>query len=108
MPVLAKISNKLPDQTRPDKDSLTSQSTVLDRPLLSSKKSLHFETYKGSWNEQKYGYGSRRGPKLRITVLVETSSKLLLYSAQDNVVLAEEEAPFQDTEVVVERTKILS
>jgi hypothetical protein len=54
------------------------QSTVVVRPLLSSKRRTHFETSKWSWKEQKYGRGSRRGPKPRMIVLAKAISKLLL------------------------------
>jgi hypothetical protein len=39
------------------------------------------------WKEQKYGQGSRRGPKPRITVLATTISKLLLSSLSLNLYL---------------------
>jgi hypothetical protein len=46
-----------------------------DKSLLSPKKKPHFKTRKSYWDEQKYGHGSRRGAKSRMSVLVKTSSK---------------------------------
>jgi hypothetical protein len=51
--------------------------TQKDKPLLSSKRRPHFKTRKRSWNEQKFGHGSRGGPKPRTTVLARTSSNIL-------------------------------
>jgi hypothetical protein len=60
----------------------THRNTQKDQPLLSSKRSLHFQTHKWSWNEQKSGPGSQRAPKLRTNVLASASSNLLLCYAR--------------------------
>jgi hypothetical protein len=66
---------------RQDSISRAPRWTDLDQPLLSSKRKHHFKTHKWSWNEQKYGHGSRRGPKPRLIVLARANSKLLPYSS---------------------------
>jgi hypothetical protein len=48
-----------------------------DKPLLSSKRSQQFQTYKPSWKEQKLDHGSRRSWKPRTIVLARTSCSLL-------------------------------
>jgi hypothetical protein len=60
-------------------------STQKEKPLLSSKRRPRLQTYKRSWNEQKYGHWSRRDPKPRTTVLTRTASNLLLSYAMLNL-----------------------
>jgi hypothetical protein len=49
-----------------------------DPQSLSWKRGHGMKTHEGSWREQKYDSGSRRGPKPRMTVLAKASSKFLL------------------------------
>jgi hypothetical protein len=46
--------------------------------VLSSKRRSHSQTHKWSWNEQKFGHGSRWGPKPRTTMPAKTSRNLRL------------------------------
>jgi hypothetical protein len=52
--------------------------TQKDQPLLSSKRWPYLQTRTWSWNEQKFGHKSTRGPKPGTTVLTRTSSNLLI------------------------------
>jgi hypothetical protein len=45
------------------------ESRVAVRHVLTSKRRPHFKTHKWFLNEGKYGHGSRRGPKPRMTAL---------------------------------------
>jgi hypothetical protein len=46
-----------------------------DQSILSSKRKPHFKTHKLYWDEHRYGRGSRRDGKERMSVLAKTSSK---------------------------------
>jgi hypothetical protein len=50
--------------------------TQKDQPLLLSKRRPHFQTHKRSWNEQKCGPESRRGPETKKKYSDEASSNL--------------------------------
>jgi hypothetical protein len=63
-----------------DRSKAVGNRQVAARSLFSSKRRSHFKTHKWSCNEQKYGHGSRQGPKSRMTVLAKAISKLLLCS----------------------------
>jgi hypothetical protein len=56
---------------------ITRQMNTVSRltPIFVEEEALFQNTYK-SWKEQKYGHGSRRNPKSRLTVLARPSNNL--------------------------------
>jgi hypothetical protein len=69
---------------------ISKQSRIYSGNLQLSPVRLSDPTYRLSggpilfWNEQKFGHGSRRGPKPRMTVLAKANGKLLLFSNMDH------------------------
>jgi hypothetical protein len=65
--------------TRPDQCWITVRQMwrllSKDQPLLSSKRRPHFQTPKCSWNEQKFGHESQRGPETKNSCADEGQQK---------------------------------
>lgn len=65
-----------------------SEQSQEDKLFLSPKKRLHFKTHERSFRHQKYGHGSRHGPKPKKTVLSKDRSLASSYqSLSDGVTL---------------------